>query len=115
MSSRHVLLPRLVPHAPFGSPNRIARYGSAAAIVTLATILTYLLRSSLGSAISPLFFVGVLFVSWYGGLRPGLLAAILSAVACDFVFAQEPGHAIVGADDLLRLVIFMIGTVFVSS
>ncbi len=115
MSSRHELFQRLDPQAPLRNPNRIARYASAAVIVTLATILTYLLRSSLGSTISPLFFVGVLFVSWYAGLRPGLLAAILSAAACDLIFAQELGHALVGADDLLRLAIFMIGAVFVSS
>src|SRR5258708_3802604 len=115
MSSRHELLPRFVLQVPLRNPNRLARYGSAAFIVTLATILTYVFRSSLGSTISPLFFVGVLFVSWYGGLRPGLVSAILSAAACNFVFAQEPGQLSFGADDLLRLVTFMIGTVFVGS
>jgi len=93
----------------------LARYGSAVAITTLATILTYLMWASLGSTISPLFFIGVLFVSWYGGLRPGLLSAILSAAACNFVFVQPPGHLALGADDLLRLVAFMIGAVFVGS
>jgi PAS domain S-box-containing protein len=107
-------LPR-IPRAFFSNPNRLARYGSAAVITTLATVITYLLWSSLGSTISPLFFVGVIFVSWYGGLRPGLLSAILSAAACTFVFAATPGQLLLGADDLLRLVAFMIGAIFVSS
>src|SRR6266496_3810879 len=115
MPPRQEALARIVPRASFRNPNRLARYGSAVAITTLATILTYLMWASLGSTISPLFFVGVLFVSWYGGLRPGLLSAILSAAACNFVFVQPPGHLALGADDLLRLVAFMIGAVFVSS
>ena len=115
MPPLHERVPRLVSRAPFRNPNRLARYASAAVITTLATILAYLMWATLGSTISPLFFVGVLFVSWYGGLRPGLLSAILSAAACSFVFGQEPGHLSLGADDLLRLVTFMIGAVFVSS
>jgi PAS domain S-box-containing protein len=107
-------VPRIVPRTPPGN-NLLARYGSAAVITTLATILTYLLWSSLGSTISPLFFVGVLFVSWYGGLRPGLLSALLSAAACNIVFSEPIGQLSLGADDLLRLAAFMIGAVFVGS
>jgi len=69
----------------------------------------------LGSKISPLFLIGVLFVAWYGGLRPGLLCATLSVAACNLVFAQPAGSLSLGADDLLRLSTFMIGAVFVSS
>ena len=108
------LVPRILPRASL-SNNRLARYGSAAIITALATILTYLLWSSLGSTISPLFFVGVLIVSWYGGLRPGLLSALLSAAACHFIFSQSLGHLSFGADDLLRLAAFMIAAIFVAS
>ena len=109
------LLARLVPTVPFRSPNRLARYGSAAVVTALATILAYLVWRSFGSTISPLFFVAVIFVSWYGGLRPGLLSAILSAAAGNFILAQAPRHITLGPDDLLRFVGFMIGAVFVSS
>lgn len=109
------LLRQLVPGATLRNPSRLTRYGSAAVITTLAAILAYLVWASLGSTITPLFFVAVIFVSWYGGLRPGLLSAILSAAACNFILAQAPGHLPVGPDDLLRLVAFMIGAVFVSS
>jgi PAS domain S-box-containing protein len=104
-----------IPRAPFGHESRLARYGSAVALTILATILTYLMWARLGSAISPLFFIGVLFVSWYGGLRPGLLSAILSAAVFNLVFVDRSGALSPGADDLLRLATFMIGAVFVSS
>ncbi len=96
-----------------GRLNAVVRYGSAAVVTMLVTLLTYALWAKVGSAISFLFFIGVLFVSWYGGLRPGLLSALLSAVSCNLVFAQPPGS--LGADDLLRVATFMIGAVFVSS
>src|SRR6266498_5242753 len=108
-------LARLVPTGPFRNPGRLARYGSAAVITTLATILAYLIWQILGSTISPLFFLAVIFVSWYGGLRPGLLSALLSAAACNFILAQAPRTLALAPDDLLRFVGFMIGAVFVSS
>src|SRR5258708_12081827 len=104
-----------LPRVPFGNGSRVARYGSAVAVTTLATVLTYVMWARLGSTISPLFFVGVLFVAWYGGLKPGLLSAFLSVAACSLMFAERAGSLSVGADDLLRLTTFMIGAVFVSS
>jgi PAS domain S-box-containing protein len=103
------------PHVPLRTGSRVARYGSAIAVTTLATVLTYIMWARLGSTVSPLFFIGVLFVAWYGGLRPGLLCAALSAAACNLVFAQPAGSLSLGADDLLRLATFMVGGIFVSS
>src|SRR4030095_12900516 len=105
---------RIIPRAPLNN-NLFARYGSAVLITSLAAVLTYILWFNLGSTISPLFFIGVLFVSWYGGLRPGLLSALLSAAACNLIFTQSPGHLAPSADDLLTLVAFMIGALFVDS
>ena len=104
-----------LPRVPFGKGSRVARYGSAVAVTILATVLTNIMWAHLGSTISPLFLIGVLFVAWYGGLRPGLLCALFSVAACNLVFAQPPGSFSLGADDLLRLATFMIGAVFVSS
>lgn len=115
MPPRADLLSSSVSRAALSNRRRLTRYGSAVVIVTFATILTYLLWPKLGSTISPLFFVGVLFVSWYGGLRPGLLSAILSTLACNLVLNQSLGQLSLGADDLLRLVAFMIAAVFVSA
>jgi PAS domain S-box-containing protein len=100
---------------PFGIGSRVAHYGSAVLATTLAAVLTYGMLPRLGSTIAPLFFIGVLFAAWYGGLKPGLLCAALSAAACRLVFTQLPGPLSVGADDLLRLATFMVGAVFVSS
>lgn len=108
-------LQSFLPRVPFGVGSRVARYGSAVAATTLAAVLTYIMLPTLGSTISPLFFIGVVFAAWYGGLKPGLLCATLSAAACRLVFTQPAGPLSVGADDLLRLAFFMIGAVFVGS
>src|SRR5258707_3607582 len=105
----------IVSRVPFNNRKRMSRYGSAVAVTILATVLTYIMWAQVGSMISPLFLIGVLFVAWYGGLRPGLLCALLSVAACNLVFAQPSSSLSLGADDLLRLATFMIGAVFVSS
>jgi|GEM_PF-325927 len=113
MSSPQLRIPHSL-NSLFGKRSSFARYGYAVAVPALATIVTYSLWWWLGS-VSPLFFVGVLCVSWYGGLRPGLLASVLSTAACNLVLAQRAGAIAVTADDLLRLAGFMIGTLFISS
>jgi PAS domain S-box-containing protein len=106
---------RPVSVASMGQRSALTRYASAVVLTTLTTILTYILWAEHRSTISPLVLIGVLFVSWYGGMRPGLLAAALSAVACNLVFAQPAGALSLGADDLLRLATFMIGAIFVGA
>jgi PAS domain S-box-containing protein len=107
--------PQILPRVLFGNPNAPVRYASAVACTAVAAIITYALSPRLGSTVSPVFLVGVLFASWYGGLKPGLLSAFLSAVVCNFIFILPSGNLSWGADDFLRLITFMIAAVFVSS
>jgi signal transduction histidine kinase/CheY-like chemotaxis protein len=58
----------------------------AVAAVGAAAILTLALRPYIGGAVSPLFFAAVVVASWSGGLRPGLVATVLSALVTEAVF-----------------------------
>jgi PAS domain S-box-containing protein len=88
----------------------VARYLSAVGATIVAAVLTQALLHWMGSAISPVFSIAVVLVSAYGGLRPGLFCAVLSAIACNVLFVAS-----VGPEDLIRLATFMIVALLVSS
>ncbi|OKH29960.1 PAS domain S-box protein [Calothrix sp. HK-06] len=92
------------------------RYIVAALSVAGALLLTVLLHSLLKSTIFSLFFAAVTFSAWYGGLEAGLLATVLSILACDFFLAPATDNFILrhGAN-FLHLVLFSLVAVLVSS
>lgn len=79
-------------------------YALAVLCVFVATVLTQLLQPFLGSASFALFYAAVAVSSWYGGIKPGLLAIALSSIAISYLFLA-PIHSIKVAapGDLLRL------------
>ena len=91
------------------------RYLAASGASLVAAFLTYVFWSQLRPSVSLIFFVAVLFSSWYGGLRPGMLCAVLSTIACNLLLALPSGHLRLEPDDLLRLSVFMLASVFVSA
>src|SRR5215472_15165495 len=88
----------------------VARYLSAVGATIVAAVLTQALSHWMGSAISPVFSIAVVIVSAYAGLRPGLLCAVLSTIACNLLFVSS-----VGPEDLIRVAAFMIVALLVSS
>jgi len=66
---------------------RLHHYGVAVFAVVVSLLLRLLL-SSLLTQQAPflLFFIAVIFSTWYGGRRPGLLAIALSAILSDIFF-----------------------------
>ena len=64
-----------------------ARYGVA--IVCVALALSLNLSVSLEHLPSVVFLVAVTVSSWYGGLGPGLVSTVLSALALDYFFLPE--------------------------
>jgi len=93
----------------------IVRHLAALAASLVAAFLTYVFWSQITPSVSLIFFVAVLFSSWYGGLRPGLLCAALSTITCNLFLALPNGHLRLEPDDLLRLSVFMLASVFVSA
>src|SRR5262245_61883355 len=75
--------------APVRTP--LARYGVAAAAVTVALLLRLSLWPFLGSELPFLFlWPAVMVAAWYGGLGPGLLATALATLVEDY-FLIQPG------------------------
>src|SRR5437660_89230 len=66
------------------------RYGFAVAAVGVAFGLTWLLPGVRGQTPSLFLFTAVVAAAWYGGLRAGLLAAVLAVLALDWLL---PGVA----------------------
>ena len=90
-------------------------YARAVGFVAGATVAEYFLWPWVQPSLSPLFTAAVLFSALYGGLRPALLATVLSAVASAFFFLP-PAHSLsIGPDDALRLAVFTAVAVVVSS
>jgi PAS domain S-box-containing protein len=91
------------------------RYLLAVALVILATLLTLKTQPILGE-ISPLFFAAVAISTWYGGAGPGLLATALAGWASAYFFFDVPaGTGVFGWDDALRLGVFLIVALLMSS
>jgi PAS domain S-box-containing protein len=95
--------------------SRIWPYLFAIVSVAVATALTRLTFPWLGE-LSSLFFVAVVLSTWYGGLGPGLLATVLAGAACaSFTIDIPPGSGLFGADDALRLAVFLLACAVMSS
>jgi C4-dicarboxylate-specific signal transduction histidine kinase len=91
------------------------RYAIPVLSVAVAALVTLALQSvNTHVAGLPLLFCAAIFSAWFGGLGPGLLAALLCswAIALNLVPPPRPGNSLV--EELPRLVTFTIGVFFVS-
>lgn len=64
----------------------LKRYGLAVLLVGLAAGLSYYFAPYLERTVFILFFAAVMASSWYGGLKPGILATVLSALVGMYFF-----------------------------
>lgn len=82
-------------------------YGLAVLLSVLALVLMVLLKPLMEHSIFFLFISAVAISALYGGLGPGLMATVLSALAANFFFL--PPHEVVlgGMEAALRLGIFL--------
>ena len=91
-----------------GTSSPAAAYGVAIAAFGLSLVFRYLLRDSLGTTVPYLqFYPAIIVAAWYGGLGPGLLITIISAVAAMYFFLPPNGLAVTEAADLLSLAVFV--------
>jgi hypothetical protein len=77
--------PREEPWLSRGGP--ALRYGFAVGSVAVALLVTYFVEPLREQPPALLFFTAVILTSWYGGMRSGLCASVLSIVALDRFFA----------------------------
>jgi PAS domain S-box-containing protein len=93
----------------------ILSYGIA--VLSVAVALTVLLISTPqlfndGSYVS-FFLCAVILSSWFGGVRPGLLAIVLSLVAFDYFFLLPIHTFSIAPREIPRLLFFLIPAIFV--
>ena len=77
-------------------PTHLQRYAVAIAAVAAAFAIRYGIYGTLDNRLAFSFFTSAtLIAAWYGGLGPGLLAALAGLVLADYFFlpARGPGEA----------------------
>lgn len=96
-----------------GGMSVLARYALAVGCVAVALLITILLQPS--ALVAPLFFLAIILSSWFGGMGPGLLAALMSTLCLDY-FLLAPVYTIkFDPTHLPQLLVFFISAVLVSS
>jgi C4-dicarboxylate-specific signal transduction histidine kinase len=96
-----------------GLQRTFSGYAVAVTAVGVAVIVTLKLGSALQHA-STLFFCSVMLSSWFGGVWPGVLAGLLSALALDYYFIP-PLYALgIGLEDVPDMIMFVASAIFVS-
>jgi C4-dicarboxylate-specific signal transduction histidine kinase len=91
----------------------LSRYAVAALSVGIATVITLKLGSVIKHT-STLFFCSVMLSSWYGGLGPGVFAALLSVIALDYYFIP-PLYALgISLEEAPDMVVFVATALFIS-
>lgn len=86
----------------------LQRYGVAVSSVAVALQLTFMLGNLVARSISLLFFAAVALSSWYGGLKPGIVAILLSALATNYLLIQPYTLQIQSVAGLVQLTGFTI-------
>jgi len=89
-------------------------YGLSVVLSVAALVLMVLLRPLMEHSIFFLFLAAVAISALYGGLGPGLVATVLSTMACDFFFLPPDNVPLSGPEEALRLTIFLSTGVIVS-
>ncbi len=96
--------------------SRLKGYGIAILTVLVALLLTLLLwQLHKVNSIYPLFLAAVMLSSWYGGLKPGLLATVLSATSCAYFFLPPIYSLAVIGFSLVGLVQFILVALLISA
>jgi len=96
-------------------PPGIWGYGIAVFSVVAALTVSRLPAIHLQDAPVSLFLCAVILSAWFGGVGPGLVATVLSALAFNYYFLP-PIHSLgPKPDEIPRLVIFVVSALFVGS
>src|SRR3984893_10288232 len=91
----------------------LSSYVVAAISVGIAAVITLKLGSVIKNT-STLFFCSVMLSSWYGGLWPGVFAALLSVVALDYYF-MPPLYALgIGLEEAPDMIVFVVTAFFIG-
>jgi len=93
----------------------IAAYAVAFLSVLLAVLIAHWTVFRLEAAPVSLLLCSVMFSAWLGGLGPGLLASILSAVSFYYTFLPPVDAFALKGDEMPRFIAFLVSAFFVGS
>lgn len=87
----------------------------AFATIAIAIVLTLLLESLLVPTLGSFFFIAIVITTWYGGIKPGLLATGISTLAINYFFVS-PLYALSVASfsDVVRLGVFVLVALIIN-
>jgi len=94
---------------------RILSYGIAILSVGTAFILSHLPLLHLEAAPVSRFLCSVMFSAWLGGVAPGLLATVLSAVGFYYSFLSPLNSLAAKPGEMARFFVFVLSALFVGS
>jgi PAS domain S-box-containing protein len=100
---------------PAGRLAQSLRYGTAVVAVLIALLLSQLLWPIVAPNPFVFFLAAVAISAWYGGLGPGLLATALAVMAVNYYFIPPVQNFKFDAFDGLRLGVFALVAVLISS
>ncbi|AFZ58540.1 PAS domain S-box protein [Anabaena cylindrica FACHB-243] len=93
----------------------ILEYIVAIVSVSIALLLTAVLHTVLQSDVFLMFYAAVAISTWYGGIKPGILATILSIIAVGYYFIDPKFSFYIGnQNSVIKLVLFLLVTIFLS-
>jgi PAS domain S-box-containing protein len=89
-------------------PTTLRAYVVAVLLIAGSLLVVWMFRAWFGGNVPYLqFFPAILIAAWYGGLGPGTLATVLSALAAMYFFLPPPGLAVGGVPDVMSLGFFV--------
>lgn len=88
--------------------------GHSASIISVAAALLLVLVFGPGPYPSLIFVAAVAASAWYGGLRPGLMAAILAALALGYILPSKLPTLEPGFDGTARMSVFVLVALLIS-
>src|SRR3990172_5702157 len=98
------------------SPSFIARYAMTALVLTVATLLRFLLIPVLGErGAFTLYWPAIVICAWFGGLWPGLLTMLFGGFIAWYVFIP-PQYSFAVSDPNApgHLILFLLGGTLVT-
>src|SRR5882724_8590831 len=100
----------MLPPKPawWSNPSTLSRYAAAIVPVAAAVLSAKVLEQYWQSTpFVSLFLCAIMFSAWFGGLKPGLLAIVLSVLAFDYYFLPPIHSLLPNLNELPRLVLFV--------
>lgn len=97
------------------TPTQLLHYGIAVLSVALASLLTVVLQTLLTPANLALFYAAVAVSAWYGGMKAGIMATVLSTLSIYYFLIQPLYSASSSLSYLVPLGVFVLVTLLISS